>query len=410
MNAPPGRVPILVLATEWEPEHGGLSVFNQKLCRALARRNDVVCYVPANGSAVAWEVAPNLTVVPAPPTPGIPARHPSQLLRKPPIGIEPAVIIGHDDVTGPYALALKEDRFPSATLALIIHTSQRELEPYKAPGLADRSEPTGARIQEALIRSADVVLAVGPRLFHQTAQVAHSLDLPAPIRLDPGMDQDAVAVSGRPPPEEEVLVICRTKHPRQKGLDRACAAVGALYRGGRKVALTVLGAAPGEEVSLRETLLTWSDAAGMSLVVEPFDPQPDAVMRCLRRASVILVPSREEGFGLSGLEAIEACVPVLVGGNSGLAELLTSDRTTALSARVIDEREPEYRWTERIGQVLDNAGPEFAMARQIQGILKSQLNWDTTAATFEKAVLGSAPEPVTNTDHETEVAGPVDPA
>lgn len=53
-------------------------------------------------------------------------------------------------------------------------------------------------------------------------------------------------------------------------------------------------------------------------------PLPNKDPRRQNKASVLLMPSRTEGFGLVGLEAIALGCPVLISEKSGLAELLQS--------------------------------------------------------------------------------------
>ena len=88
------RMCVLVVATEWDSRHGGLSTFNRDLCAALADVGArVVCYVPeasAEEKRRASEV--NVEIVEALKMPG--TKHTALLLQPPvlPIGFVPDVV------------------------------------------------------------------------------------------------------------------------------------------------------------------------------------------------------------------------------------------------------------------------------------------------------------------------------
>ena len=60
------------------------------------------------------------------------------------------------------------------------------------------------------------------------------------------------------------------------------------------------------------------------------------------------MPSRTEGFGLTGLEALSAGLPVLVSSNSGFGEALS--KVPFGSSFVIDSEDPEV-WAAAIKKV-----------------------------------------------------------
>ena len=50
----------------------------------------------------------------------------------------------------------------------------------------------------------------------------------------------------------------------------------------------------------------------------------ESLRRLFQEVDLVVMPSRTEGFGLSGLEALSAGLPVLVSWNSGFGEALCS--------------------------------------------------------------------------------------
>ena len=63
---------------------------------------------------------------------------------------------------------------------------------------------------------------------------------------------------------------------------------------------------------------------------------------------LVLVPSRTEGFGLTGLEALSAGVPVLVSKNSGFGETLSE---VPFGASCVIDSEDSKVWAEAIKNV-----------------------------------------------------------
>lgn len=67
-----------------------------------------------------------------------------------------------------------------------------------------------------------------------------------------------------------------------------------------------------------------------------------------KQINLAIVPSRTEGFGLTALEALSACLPFLVSQNSGFGEAL-SNVSNGLSC-VVDSENPQH-WAEAIKDV-----------------------------------------------------------
>ena len=57
----------------------------------------------------------------------------------------------------------------------------------------------------------------------------------------------------------------------------------------------------------------------------------ETLKRLFQEVDLVVMPSRSEGFGLTGLEALSAGLPVLVSCNSGFGEALRSVLCTVYS-------------------------------------------------------------------------------
>ena len=67
-------------------------------------------------------------------------------------------------------------------------------------------------------------------------------------------------------------------------------------------------------------------------MLRPYTTDPEELEDDLIRSSLLVMPSRAEGFGLVGEEAIKAGTPVLVSESSGLGTLLRDTRTDEQAA------------------------------------------------------------------------------
>jgi len=329
--------------------------------------------------------------------PGLPEREMGTLFRKPElIGQDfPSIIIGHDHITGPYAIALRDDYFPNAKAVIFVHVSGRELEFHKEHEGRDPAAEAMKKhaTQKAVILAADMVVAVGPHLQEQTGTLIRELNvrnessksqIPTSFRLDPGMDTDLGQRVQGVPDECEVLQVGRTQHIEQKGFDIAAKALGKLSNTKRKITFVVRGCGTRESKEIQKTLNEKANNTSLRIRPLPFDPNPYEVRGDLGRASLLIMPSREEGFGLVGLEAIEVGVPILVTGRSGLAYLLKEMLGEEDAASFIVETDDSKEWADRIGAVLSAPDVSFKMAERLRAEIAPKLTWQAAAIRLEQ--------------------------
>jgi len=319
---------VLVVATEWRSAHGGLSTFSRQLCLALAAAGATVyCQVLAASPEEVSEAAGQGVQLRTPPAShGLPEA--AELARKPRLepGDTPDVVIGHGRVTGPAARSLAEDHFPGAKRIHFVHMAPDEIEWHKL----DRSDDAGDRAEErtaaevTLGRTAYRLAAVGPTLHKRFTTELYGFGNQEPLRIDPGFDS-LLSVPREPPPGSpwRVLMLGRMEDADLKGLDLAARAIGAAARnrgaGVTPIELIVRGAPSGATEELRRQLIDWSGWPSLNVVVRKYSADTELLSRDLRMASLVVMPSRSEGFGLVGAEAIVAGTPVLISSNSGLA-------------------------------------------------------------------------------------------
>jgi glycosyltransferase involved in cell wall biosynthesis len=384
------RYRVLAIATEWSSVHGGLSTFNRQLCHALVSAGvSVVCVVLKAAAEERLDAEDNGVFLIEAPSP----RGTSELFvlaARPvlPQGFVPNVIIGHARVTGPAAKRLRDEHFPNAKRLHFIHMAPDEIEWDKL----GRTDDAGERAEERtefeldLARTADLVVAVGPRLHHRLENDLFP-DKIHPLRFDPGFDAENIDHPPLPPTGLwRILLLGRMEDAHSKGLDLAAQAIGLAVR--RRdtrtngIEFVVRGAPVGSTNALRTKVLAQSGLPSLSVVIRPYSTQAERLAADLRRATLVLMPSRTDGFGLVGVEAIIAGTPVLISESSGLGALLQEALPTDDVGRVVvsmsgDDQVIADRWARAIEAVLSDREAAFQRAADIRCHLAAHKKWST---------------------------------
>jgi glycosyltransferase involved in cell wall biosynthesis len=379
-----------------------LSSYNRRLCLALACNGSVarvLCLMPnvtpedrenaeaANVQLIEW------------------SRWSSGVMAPPqlPDGVTPTLLIGHSRITGPQAKDLRDKLYPDAQRTHLIHM---------APDVIDweKPDPDVGRVEDRteaerdLGATAEVTAAVGHHTYQRFLRDLH--DRSQVIQLDPGFRDLPGAPRTPPPGLLTVLLFGRMEDEQLKGVDLAARGLArALHRmraEGRslEVEFVVRGGNNQESLQLRDKILAWAREATPGVAV-PFDVTPrsyttraERLEADLRRASLVLMPSRAEAFGLVGAEAIEHGVPVLISDTSGLGAHLRSRLAPADANLLVvgaDPTDPEQPWEWQIRRLLTDREDAFARVERIRKQLVADRPWTTVASELLTAVESVAP-------------------
>lgn len=329
---------IIFLMNGWDSGAGGIQTVNRELAVAVAKtRQDFRCVVvvPSAGDGEVRDAfARGVQLVHGDATTGW-----ASALFSPEIDdIAPErvlALIGHSTFSGREAKLLRDRRFPAARLVQFVHTSPLHLEGMKEAKrnsyVAARERKIAAEIEIA--SAADVVVCIGPRLYRSM----HDLIIPF---AKPGLEVGQIncGVWRDPAPLRErplrptILSLGRTESIGVKGLDILAYAAGHLQglwmdhpstREQPAPQFIIRGTTENPE-DFEQTLVAMALEVGPrpTIMARPYTSVRTDLEADYRGASIFMMPSREEGFGLVACEALSLGTPTIVSADSGVAEVL----------------------------------------------------------------------------------------
>jgi glycosyltransferase involved in cell wall biosynthesis len=380
----PSKDQVLLMATEWLSVHGGLSTFNRQLCRAFASLgHTTVCAVPLASDEEIQDASRGGVVLVV--ASSLPGSEPLNGLYRPlalPPGFTPNVIVGHGRITGAAAKVQSTDHFPAARRIHFVHMASGEIDWFKEGENHAALSEAREYIERDLAVDADLVVAVGPRLRREFSDLLRGMGTQKVVHeFVPGPDP---ADRTAPPQLNHCLVLGRVDDYALKGLDIAARALGLVIASRRFVGtppeLVVRGAKPGTSADLRKRLQGECDGIDLAVRIREYDSSEETIESDLRRATLVLMPSRREGFGLVALEALSKGVPVLVSDKSGFGEVLqrTASEIHARNAVVTTPQEVEAaarNWADAIALQLLDPTASFSRASELSKFLAQTLGW-----------------------------------
>ena len=344
--ASPTKIGLLLLASEWGSKRGGLSTFNRELAIQLAKHSDVQVsvFVPqCDQDETTAALNSNVTLVQATRMPGYDE---IDWLCSPPDDLQIDFVIGHGAVLGRQAQLIRKHR--QCKWVQFVHTDPEELGMFKDyPDPISRAEKKH-RDEVDLCVMADCVVAVGPKLADAYSHyLRYSKKDQNLLVFTPGIfsEFDNAVQSKREGGKCRVLAFGRgdAEDFALKGFDIAAEAVGKL----KDAHLIFVGATDKkqEEVASR---LKKCNLPPNRLRVRTYIETRERLKNQFSEVDLAIMPSRTEGFGLVALEAMSACLPILVSNNSGFGEVLK--KVPHGSQCVIDSDDAEV-WAKNIEKV-----------------------------------------------------------
>ena len=336
---------VTLLGSEWRSSKGGLSTLNRELAIQLAKhpKVNVSVYLPRCSDEDRRAASShNVQLIEAQELPG--HDQPTDWLASLPDDHHPHCVIGHDVHLG-RQIPLIQRQQPCKWIQ-VVHTAPEELEMFKRYEEFSRGENKHHSMVQ-LCELADEVVAIGPKLEDVYTGYLRSSKKDV-FNLTPSIFAEFCNVEQASKERKNFCVLLIDHGDYEdfelKGYDIAMKAIAHLKD--KSYQLKFVGAPEGKEEEVGRKLRKYGIPRSQLTVrcFEKHQEQPSyANLFC--EADLAIMPSRTEGFGLTGLEALSAGLPVLVSGNSGLGEAL--EEVPGGSLCVIDSEDPK-EWADAI--------------------------------------------------------------
>ena len=362
----------------------GLSTINRELAIQLAKFPEVeITFFLPKCSPEDKKVALDhkVEIVEATPMPGF---EKLDWLCFPPKDLQIDIIVGHGVKLGKQAQVIKDRK--TCKWFQVVHTDPEELGMFKnfSNPISEGEEKHKTEVE--LCKMADHVVGVGPKLSEAFRSYLCGCNKDGNVfDFTPGVFEEFKAVRQAPNQRQQRSVLVFGSGDvddfELKGFDIAGKAIAAL----QDTRLLFVGAPDGkhEEIAKR---LSECGVPASRLRVRGFAQDRESLKRLFQEVDLAVMPSRTEGFGLTGLEAMSAGLPVLVSRNSGFGEAL---RSAAFgSSFVIDSEDPAV-WTVAIQNILskdrecrleeavtlrDSYGRKYNWAKQIKELVDRMIS------------------------------------
>ncbi|MBD1919777.1 glycosyltransferase family 4 protein [Microcoleus sp. FACHB-831] len=396
---------LVFLATAWGTRHGGINSFNYDLCKALAKllaklgHSDlkVVCIVDegkkANEGQDAQESGVELLIVS--PSDDLDSHIDNIRGRLLMSEMKPKWVIGHDVKTGLRAIELS--KYYQVSVAVFHHMDYAS---YKS--LQVKNDEHYVVSQREILSAAHTVFAVGPKLKELARDIVG--EKISVIEVLPGLadieawitpSRFSAITFGRLEQENNLL--------KQTSLAVASFAQAVGTPGNSLNAdaeLTVIGfkGEEDEEYQLLNSIVEKYTDIHIPLHPWQYNQNRAKLFEHLRRQTVCMMLSIHDGFGLTGLEAISAEVPLILSMNTGL---YVAVKNTLGGAGIgclhpVEVRRPpqgqEYndKSVEDVAKVLLKIAKHKAEEKENAKSLKKQLSelwtWENTARKLLKGL------------------------
>jgi len=342
----PRTIKLVSLATSWGPKFGGINAFNIEFVRSLNlpdRVYQLICVVPFADEHDIEDARRHGVILRhlgiAPGAEMTPDRAGSVAALVAGIEASTTIWIGHDDKTGPLAIALRRIEADDRTV-LIHHMSFGAYQDFKK---GDSASAEDKRLfQRELFLQADLCFAVGPMLRdHLHDLFGSSPSAPPVCMLIPGLaqpDPEYVTPRADAPRNFTVFLGGRLgggdepiKQPMLgvRGFARAVSKASSTdytnHAIRRSPCLRMRGVDEPQHSDIRKAFVSAADGKVINFDLQGYTEDRNKYFSDLCGSSVALMPSWHEGFGLVAWEAIACRVPVILGDQSGVYRLLNEE-------------------------------------------------------------------------------------
>ena len=376
------KVRVTILASEWGSSKEGLSTVNRELAIQLAKcpEAEITFFLPkCSQEEKKSAFQHNIRIIEATSRPGL---EELDWLCFPPEHLQIDVIVSHGVKLGRQAQIIK--KLKECKWIQVVQTDSEELGMFKTYSSLISKDKEKHQTEVELCKMAELVVGVGPKLTEAFRSYLRNNE--SVVDLTPGVFEEFVGViqDNEERKQRSVLVFNRgdAEDFELNGFDIAGKAVAAL----QDTRLVFVGTPHGKHEEIAKRLIGCG-VPSSRLRVRGFIHDRGTLKRLFREVDLVIMPSRTEGFGLVGLEALSAGLPVLVSGNSGFGEALCSvpfgaslvvnsedptDWTAAISKIWAKDRKSRLLEVERLRDWYDK---KYNWAKQTKDLLQKMISW-----------------------------------
>ena len=254
-------------------------------------------------------------------------------------------VIGHGVHLGRQISLIKRSKY--CRWIQVVHSVHEEVGMYKNISEGEKLQQTEVK----LCKMADEVVAIGPKVAEAYKRfLCSGREEETILDLTPGIFSEFLNVVQATDERRtfSVLVIgsgdsCEDFNV--KGFNMAAEAIAELKDDPYQLKFLFSPREDGKEIADK---LLQHGISRNQLIVRSFNSNREVLGNLFYEVDLAIMPSRTEGFGLCGLEALSAGLPVLISGNSGLGGALK--KVLFGSHYVVDSENPKD-WAKKIRDV-----------------------------------------------------------
>ena len=375
-------IKVTFLASEWGSSKGGLSTINRELAIQLAKfpNVEVTFFLPKCSHENKVEARNHgISIVEAERRPGY---EELDWLSFPPQDLQIDVVVGHGVKLGRQVQVIRISH--KCKWVQVVHTDPEELGMFKSDENPISKGEQKHRVEKELCEMADLVVGIGPKLTETFRKYLAWCKTDEDVfEFTPGIFADFASVKQASIKKHcSVLVFGRgdTEDFELKGFDIAAKSVAALP----DATLVFVGAPDGKHEGIAKRFLDLGFPANR-LRVRGYKER-EALKQLFCEVDLVLMPSRTEGFGLTGLEVLSAGLPVIVSKNSGFGEVL--DVVKHGSPFVIDSEDPSA-WTAAIKGIWNkDRQTQLDEAKDLRKSYRKKYSWSEQCKNLLEKMVG----------------------
>ncbi|KAI8482183.1 hypothetical protein Bbelb_400710 [Branchiostoma belcheri] len=311
------------------------------------------------------------------------------------------VIVGHANITDTAARNIHNAYYKDeADLIMFTHVLPEDTEYFKEGERAIKaSEKEGAMLSQ--VHDAKAAFSVGERIFkHFNTKYRgskkprkHHMFFPRPSKIF----EEVIIQPDSGEDELVVLSVGRVKNAENlKGYNLTARAIGIVRKDLESLRWITRGISEDDWENSMKILEANLNSGDLKPTLRPYGTQED-IRNDMMMAHLVLMPSRSEPFGLVGLEAIAAGIPVLISDKSGLADMikkLVAEKTlpTALLNRIVKTSMQDSnmdntaeKWADKICDTLRDTKTAFSQAKEFKTKLLESKYWEDSEREFLQA-------------------------